>query len=299
MPVPLTADASNVGSGKVAARVGLALTIAGVVGFVASCLVMSQRVGAYYKAEPPSEFVFKPILKRQFPLWGRQVRMVDETLPDGTPALRVEYGDASLILPVHAPVVANLPELGGYAQWLAVATFAPMHQGEVEMDPEKNQAKSFRVVLVKRNAAPGHDDNMGGLVGRKLWTFDIVEFMPDGTLTERRMQFPAIKYGTGKPYLPALEADPEARVEPIAERSWEWQAALLAIPKLHLSNYKFRTTAVGAMGWTLPGAGFSMMGVVAGIALWQGGRIGTRRTRPSGTPQPSASSLAGATRSSR
>jgi hypothetical protein len=244
-----------------------------IIAFVASCVFMAQRISAFYRAEPPLQYIFKPIFKRQFPLWGRPVRLVDSTLNDGGAALHIHYGDQSLLLPVHAPVVPNVAELGAYREWLAVTTFAPLTAGEVDMDLERNQAKAFRVVLVKRNAAPGHDDRMGGLVGRKEWTFDIVEFMPDGTLARKRMQFPSVRYGTGQTYLPALEADPSAGVEPIAERSWEWQAALLAIPKLHLSNYKFRHTAVSAMGWTLPGAGFSMLGVIAGFGFWRGGLI--------------------------
>ncbi len=270
MPHPPAAPASPPST---AVRLGLILTLLSILTFIAACLIMAQRVSAYYRAEPPLQYLFKPIFKRQFPLWGRTVRLIDSTVPEGGAAIDIHYGDQSLTLPVHSPSVSNVPELGAYREWLAVTTFAPLTAGEVDMDTEKNQAKEFRVILVKRNAAPGHDDNMGGLVGRKQWTFDIVEFMPDGSLARKRVQFTAIKYGTGKAYLPALEADPTADVQPIAERSWEWQAALLAIPKLHLSNYKFRHTAVSAMGWTLPGAGFSMLGVIAGFALWRGSLI--------------------------
>jgi hypothetical protein len=256
--------------------------------FLVSCLFMSLRISDHYRAAPPPGYLLKSIDARTFPLWGRQVTFTDAKTddPPGRAALRIQYGDSELTLPVHRPKVPSHKDLGAYDEWLAVAAFAKLERGSVPLDLDLGQAKDFRVALVKRNAAPGHDDEMGGLVGRKLWTFDIIEFEKDGSLTQRRLQFPSVEYMTGKEYLPALRADPQAKVEPIGERSWEFQLALLAIPRLHISNYRYRHTAVSAMGWTFPAAGFSMMGLVAGIAVMQIGRIGRRQELQSASVAP-------------
>lgn len=256
---------------------GFGLIVVSSTAFVVSCLFMAWKVSEYYRTQPPPEFLFKPINKRQFTLWDRPVSLIDGKTDSGGACLRIGYGDKLVELPVHRPKVSGFEDLTAYEEWLAATAFTKVNEGQVELDVSQSQAKDFRVVIIKRNAAPGHDDEMGGLVGRKLWTFDLVELRQDGEITQRRLQFPAIKYGTGREYLPALEEDPQANVEKIQERSWEFQAALLAIPKLHISNYRYRSTGVGAMGWTLPVAGFSMMGVVAGIVVWQGGRIGRRQ----------------------
>ncbi len=255
---------------------GIALTITSVLIFVASVLFMSWRVAEHHRSAPPPEYLFKSITRRSFEVWGRPLNLTDVTV-DGEHALHIRYGDRELDLPVHHPKVSGMPELDAYEEWLALTAFSPLDKGEVPLDLSGAQARDFRLVIVKRNPAPGHDDEMGGLVGRKLWTFDLVEFLPSGDITQRRVQFPAVEYGTGKKYLPALRADPSAKVEPIAERSWEFQAALLAIPRLYISTYRYRDTSVQAMGWTLPAAGFSMMGVVCGVAVWQGGRLGAAR----------------------
>ncbi|MGD9688598.1 MAG: hypothetical protein AB7K52_03455 [Phycisphaerales bacterium] len=263
-----------------AITLGIALVSASAALVAISTAFMARRVAAYYEANPPPRHIFHQIKDRRFRIWDRQIELTDARTPEGAPALRVSIDAEPYLLPCHAPKVQNLPDLGGYDDWVAVATFAPLEQGEVQRDP-MGPGHELRLVVVSRNAAPGHDDDMGGLVGRKFWTFDFVELRPDQTFTRRVLQFPAYKYTSGKKYLPALEADPQADVEPIAERSWEFQAALLAIPKLHVSNYRYRTTGVSAMGWTLPGAGFGVMGIIAGIVLWQGGRIGRARPVPS------------------
>ncbi len=270
---------------------GRCLTIASLTLFVVSGLFMALRVSDYYKANPPPRHLLQKIDDRNIAIWEKPLALADTTTPDGHAALHIAFGDTTVLFPCHRPKAPGIKDLDGYEDWLALVAFAPMKEGRVLLDPQspESAASDLRLVLVSRNAAPGHDDDMGGLVGRKLWTFTLLEFHPDGTTTQREVQFPAYKFTTGRKYLPAEEADPETKVEPIEERSWEFQVALLAIPKLHISNYRYRNTGVNAMGWTLPGTGFGMMGVIGGIVLWQGGRIGLRRpafisSRPVGTP---------------
>jgi len=247
--------------------------------FVSSGYFMAHRVRAYYDAVPPPQHLFKQFYIREFQAFGRPTKFSDDTTPQGATAMRIDYGDQSIVVPVHPPAAPNFSELSAYNEWLAVLAFAPMFEGRVKADPETG-ATDVRLVLAKRNPAPGQEDEPGGLVGRKLWTFDFVELLPEGGFATKRMQF---RDRRGK--LPALEADPASGVVAIEERSWEFQAALYTIPKLHISNYRYKIGAVQGsgqhegMGWTPPASAVSVLGVVIGCGLMMGGRAAPRRTR--------------------
>jgi hypothetical protein len=256
-------------------QIGLALCLLCGVAFVTSGWFMARRVRDYYDAVPPPSHLFVNVSARTFEAFGKPVRLTDAQTDGDTPALRVEFADRSLLLPVHPPT-APLPDLEGYNEWLEVLAFAPMTDGRVKLDEAAllRGEPGARLVIVKRNAAPGFEDDPGGLVARTRWTFDFVELTPAGDITTRRMQF---RNRRGE--LPALKDDPAAAVAPIEERSWEWQAALFTIPKLHISSYRYKTDAVDGsdqhpgMGWTLPVAGFSALGLTLSLALFASGYV--------------------------
>lgn len=253
-------------------KLGLLTAVACFCVFVLSGFFMAKRVEAYYEAVPPPQHLFKRFYIREFPAFGRTVTLTDATTPDGKSALRIRSGDQETLLPVHPPKARDFKDLSSYDEWLAVLAFAPMAEGRVDVDPATGRT-DVRLAVVKRNAAPGQEDDPIGLVGRKLWTFDVVEILADGGFAQRRMQF-RDRQGN----VPALEADPASVVVPIEERTWEFQAALFAIPKLHISRYRYTTDAVqgsaghDGIGWTLPAAAFSMLGVVVGCGLMMAGR---------------------------
>ena len=120
---------------------------------------------------------------------------------------------------------------------------------------------------------------MGGSINRKQWTFEIVEFTNDGDILPiRTVQFQSTDRRTGELYLPASRDNPASTIEPIAERSWEFQAVLYAIPKLQIANYRYKTDAVSGsrnapgMGWTLPAAAYSMIVAIVGAIMLAVGR---------------------------
>lgn len=283
---------------------GLTLAIAGIAGTIAGAAFMARRVAAYNAAVPTAEWEFKDFTNRTSDPFGHPLVITDGALPGGRAALNIRYGSDTLSLPVHPPkinpdpaVTANLSEdqlrargldLTLYDEWVKLVAFAPMEGGRIV----ESKDRAPRVVLVSRNAAPGADDQMGGLVNRKRWTFDVVEFLPTGKIAPvRRLQFRSTDYRTGEVYLPAERDDPASTVEPIEERSWEFQVALFAMPKLAVSNYRFKTDAVKGsnntpgMGWTLPVTGFSVLAVVVGVALTAIGRASARE-RPRSNPPP-------------
>src|SRR5690606_11768432 len=73
-----------------------------------------------------------------------------------------------------------------------------------------------------------------------------------------------------------------ATIPPLEERSWQYQAALHVIPKLNVPKYRFKDTAMKAMGWTLPVAGFAGLGVMIGIGLVMRPRAGGHRASGTG-----------------
>lgn len=249
------------------ARAGLFLAILSGITFIASGWFMAVRIGDYYKSEPPPKHLFKRITLRDLTAFGRPVSLTDAADESGHHALRVRYGEVERLVPVHAPPVSGRPLLDAYDEWLSLLAFAPMTDGRADVGPD---APDARLILVWRIAAPGMDDPMGALKDRNRWTFGLIEFQRDGTLAERLLQFPD-KRGTGK--LKFISDSVSARVEPIAQRSWEWQAALFVIPRLHISNYRFNTDATTAMGWTLPVAGFSMLGALVGTMMFAVGIV--------------------------
>lgn len=259
-------------------RAGLAITIGCGVLFLASVGAMALRIRDYYQASPPPQFYFRPTLDRSFTIRDRRVDITDEKTPDGRPAVRVKYGDQEQVLPIASPPLSGFKDLSVYEESLRVLAFAPLKQGQVDFD---ERTSPVRFIVVSRTPAPGHETEPAGLVGTKLWTFEIVEFMPDGSLPRRTVQF-----RDRKGNLPAAKADPASQVEPIEERSWEWQAALWAMPKLYASRYKYKVDAVTAMGWTLPGAGFGMLGVMIGAGLLMAARI-ERQAAAAASPAPS------------
>lgn len=232
---------------------------------------MGQRVRAYYEAVPPPRHVFRQILQREFAAFGHPLKLSDAQTPDGAPALRIEYAGQRSLLPVDAPVAPGVEDLGAYTERLALLAFAPTERGRLPAD--LSDAEQARLVLVSRRAAPGRDDDMAALVGLRLSTFDVIEFKPDGTLDGRRMQIQVRDRQTGGWKLPAREADPATDVIAIEPRSWEFQAALFALPKSHNSYFRFEQDAVRGsggvpgMGWTLPTAAFSALGVMVGLMV--------------------------------
>lgn len=267
---------------------GASLLGVGLVGYQ-----LAQRVGAF-NATLPTPFHFDRAFKRHLvfdggPFKGLALRVDDAWIGEGDarrPALEILWGPADAapgdprttrrLLPVIAPeerreALTNMRDLDLYADSVAVLSFAPVVRGELD----DADTRSIRMVLVARRS--DFDPNTWGAVRVRDWYFELIEFLPDGTtrppadLPPRLAQFPAPRDPQGR--APILIERPDAPVETIVERSWEWQAALHAVPKGQVSRYRFKTTAVQAMGWTLPAAGGLMLSACLGLGLFLGARV--------------------------
>jgi hypothetical protein len=251
-------------------KIGLALVLACGPLAVFSAWQMAERVRMFNLAEAADRFHFEPTSQRNFEFAGRKVSFEDTRTEAGTSAVKLTYGDKSVLLEVKDPPAA-LPDLLGYSEWLRPLYFAPIKDGVVAVDWRNSQG--VRLAVVNRTTA-GYDERTWGSVRVKDWIFDVLELKADGTIEQKRMQF---RDRRGR--LPAAQADPKTDILAIDERTWQWQAALYAVPRLQVSRYRFGSDAVDGnegtpgMGWTLPATGFAGMGMFVGIGLLMAGSV--------------------------
>lgn len=285
-------------------RMGVTVLGVSLLGAGVGTYFMAQRVRAFNQSLP-EQFLFKAEAGRAVSAFGRSITFEDTTTTpaSGEPqaAVRVSYGDASVTVPVIAPKVKGFKDLTTYEDSFRVLSFAPIKEGKADIKPFSDA--NWRAIVIARETRPGFDQDTWGEVRIKDWTWVIYEFMPDGTIAgprtvqyrDRRGRAPAEVYAreelkkAGKP-CPPLPEDGGPRltaVEPIDERTWEWQAALFTIPKMQISRYRFRSDAVEQMGWTLAVTGFSVLGLVLGSGLIMAGRakrgLSTAAPTPAGT----------------
>lgn len=277
-------------------KMGVAVLGVSLAGASVGTWFMAQRVQAF-NTTLPEQYLFKAESTRSINAFGRAITLEDTTVSVGDTgqtqaAIRVTYGDSSVTIPVIAPKVKGFKDLSTYEESFRVLSFAPIKDGKAEIKPFSDD--NWRAIVVARETRPGFDQNTWGEVRIKDWTWVIYEFLPGGGIAgprtvqyrDRRGRAPAEVYAreelkkAGKPVPPLPENGGPAltNVEPIQERSWEWQAALFTLPKMQVSRYRYRSDAVDGtgnaegMGWTFPLAGISVLGVVLGCGLVMAGR---------------------------
>jgi len=282
-------------------RMGVAILVVSSLSAATATYFMAGRVKAFNQTLP-EQFLFKTESGRSFSAFGHPVTFEDTTVADvktgqSQAAVRVNYAAATVTIPVIAPKIKGFKDLTTYEDSFRVISFAPIKEGKADIKPFKDD--NWRAVIVARETRPGFDQDTWGEVRVKDWTWVIYEMKPDGAIDgprtvqyrDRRGNAPAEVYArdelkkAGKP-VPPLPKDGGPRltsVEPIEERTWEWQAALFTLPKMQISRYRYRTDAVDGsstsegMGWTFPMAGFSVMGMVLGCGLIMAGRAGVKK----------------------
>lgn len=240
-----------------------------------------------YNQTLPTRFHFQRQFARDFTFRGSPVSLKDSTDAEGRSQLTLTYGSATESFRVSRPVVQNFKDLSAFEERVTVLAFTPIEKGKVNADPYSDL--DWRSVVVSRQTADGWDEETWGEVRVRDWVFAVYELQPNGTISKRLLQFPdrrgrlpaevdarraAAKEGKTLPDGP-LPPEMVGGVEKIAERSWEWQACLFAVPKSQLSRYRFQDDAIEAMGWSLPVMGVSILSAVGATAMIMAAR--TRR----------------------
>ncbi len=236
---------------------------------------MAGRIQSFNAAESASaRWHFERIDARSTTFAGRKLTITDTRTPQDTAAMKIVYGDNTFTLDVKEPPAA-LPDLSAYTEWLSPLYFAPIKDGEISVD--WTSGEGVRLAIVNRSTA-GYDDRTWGSVRVKDWIFEVIELKSDGTIDRKRMQ-----YRDRRGRVPASINEKGEIVTtdilPIEERTWQWQAALFAVPRLQISRYRYGSDAVEGtrgtpgMGWTLPVTGFSAMGLFIGVVMVMAGSV--------------------------
>ncbi len=239
--------------------------LASVLVLLASGAAMALRITRFHEIHPRHVFAFQdvPVSVTEFTYAGKPVKVARETEGEAV-FLRVAYGDDELRIRATLPENQNLPEGVRSTDWMKILRFVPVEHESVERTLERMQKGEVqdRLVLVTRTPPPGADPQTWGAVWRKGWMFDFHEFRPEGGFASHRLGFPSNRRGE-----PAKEGE-------LAENTWEMQAALQLMPKGRGPNYNPKSDALSAVGWTLPLAGISVLGIVAAFV------VGTPRRQP-------------------
>jgi hypothetical protein len=234
------------------------MAAASLLALLASIAAMADRVSDYNASTDQKLYIFSNVNAREFVFAERPVTIEDEQAASGTVVI-VRYGDEVLKLPATIePMPAELPNLVRHQQWMQVLRFAEHGRSsiqEVESGIRRGEIRD-RLVIVVRNPPRGADPDSWGQVWRKLWMFDFYEFRPEGGFAHERLAYPTHKRN---------EAAPPGE---LAEGSWQFHAALLAMPSGSKPTPKFTNDALRAMSWTLPAAAASMLLLMASLAIF-------------------------------
>jgi len=248
---------------------GLMLLVSLSVVMVFSVSRMSAKVDEFHKRSDYPNFRFSIINTRQFSAYDGLAASITDESKDEQAFLRVKFGETDMLVPVKKPPAKDVPHLGIYDEWAKVIE---VHEtGRTAANTLGDKLGSGRVVLVTRSTPDGYNPETWGTVFRNAWLFNFYEFTPTGTITTSTFRWPRGELGQmsldrlvakGNEQAKALAAIPE-----LPERSWQYNTALHVIPKLNVPKYRFKDTAVHAMGWTLPTAGFAGLGAIIGLLL--------------------------------
>lgn len=226
-----------------------------------SLVALTSRLVTFYREHPPTRFIFQDLDTRSFSYAGRDVSLTDEMSEAGDRFLVVRYGDDALRLRVAIPhrqhEALKDHGLAAHRDWMRALRFVEA----TAKDPERviHELKlgnlPDRLVIVTRTPRAGVDPATWGEVFRKDWTFDFYEFKPEGGFETQRLHYPTNRRGE-----PAKPGE-------LREGTWQWDAALLTMPKAGLPAQNFVNTGFKAMGWTFPAACLSSVALAVSLVM--------------------------------
>ncbi|MEX0876624.1 MAG: hypothetical protein WD114_04110 [Phycisphaerales bacterium] len=249
-----------------------------IVAIIVAGIVLTQRIGAYYKEADHPLFAFMQVASTDFTFAGNQITVTEVVDEQGQPAVRVTYADQELLLHTVFPPKHELPSLyDRQREWFAMLFFAD-RSGMTLEEFERRIAQDeipLRLAIVTRTPFgidPAKDARFDsitreenwatGEVHRDQWRFDFYEFMRDGTIAHEAKRFPE----SGKNLLRRRvsaelrgEPEPQRADDEIREYTWQFGAAIKVMNRPPPITQE-RQALLNA-GWTLPvaAAGFLML----------------------------------------
>jgi hypothetical protein len=217
--------------------------------------MMTQRIIADLRQNPPSYFIFQEVTGTDFGFAGRHVSFTD-TVKNNVPYLTLKFGDESRDLLVAKRAKQDLPGLADHTEWLRVLRFVDATGMRTKDALGKVQAGRLadRLIVVTKSLRPGVNQETWGEVWKRDWEFDFYELHADGSISHERLGYPSHK--KGEPPKPSE----------LRQNSWQYTAALHLMPKGG-PTLDFRESTIKAAGWTLTAAAVCCLVLIGCIVV--------------------------------
>lgn len=239
------------------------LALACLIVLMVSALAMARRVDAFNEANQPARWVFSTVNARDFLFGGHEVHIADTTTPDGADLVTVSIDktEALRLTPSSKPKDASLPGLARHEEWLKVIRFAELGKRSFEEFQAHIDQGNDRIAIVVKRPLTGPDPRTGD-VWQRDWMFDFHELGKDGSVRSEGLRFPRTK------------GDRTPKANELQSGTWQMDAALHLMPKtppdsmaIGRPTAAFRKTAMRSLGWTLPVAALSALGLIVCLSF--------------------------------
>lgn len=198
----------------------------------------------------------------------------------------LRWGEDSVEIPITGESYPGMSGLRGHSQWIAILALASIERGDIE-ELESGLADGSivpRLTVVTRETPDEIGPDGWGDASTKSWRYRFWELTPNGRIepyveTRTHMYYGSEIEETGFLSYRAISYMPD---------SWQFAAAMQVTPSLHTPaarsaspmsypNFVNVREALGAMGWTWPVAGVSILTLISGGLLLAGSFV--RRDR--------------------
>ncbi len=230
--------------------------------FTVSTTVLVSRIVAYRRDNKPQLFAFQDLDIREFTFAGKPVTLADEKADNENRTLAVSFAGEPLRLRVTIPSRQHdllvTHGLAAHRDWMRLLRFTEYTGRDFEtVSAEMKEGKTQdRLVLVTRTPRAGMDPSSTWEdLHKKDWAFDFYEFKRAGGFDIQHLRYP-----TTKPWQPAAQGE-------LAEGTWQYDAALMTMPKSGIPSQNFLNSGFKAMGWTFPTACFSSVALVVSLVM--------------------------------
>lgn len=228
-------------------------------------------------------FVFQVLDDREFQFARRPVRIIDWADERGE-GVDIHFGDEILRLLAPFPSASSqLPGLVRHDRWLRVLRFAPRRGVSME-ELERRIASgelSDRLTVVVVLPRPGSDPETWAKVWHREITFDVYEFLGDGSIVHERFDYPESDRSLARRQAKARREGrpiPQRSPTDLVEGTWQYHAALLAIPKGREPTPRFIADGWESAGWPLPTA-MACVGLACLTLIFGLGEVAAARRR--------------------
>lgn len=259
---------------KTARVLGAALTLASVGALAISIPAMARQIRAsnadvdlpFFGTRSPAYDELPFIDGKAVFSWGvgKGQAPVSITLDDPNGQIIVEYRDETRAVPVTGMIDERLPGFArfrdGQIRLVVISEERPRRAPDDSLTSEP--VRTDRLVLaarVERDVREGEDPSeMAGMVDRKSWRYELLEFAPPGVETEG----------------PMIAVQEIAYADlPEWERTWQYAASLVVTPSLKFPKLKDPMSSnrgLDGVTWPFPVAGSAMLAGALGMILFAG-----------------------------